>query len=211
MLPKGKMKTVYFCAFLLLAGCGSTALIGKYQTVDSDNFAQVNFEFKPDSVLEVIFWSDISGESKKIGKWYISGDTIYTPNELARGNVFNYEFVNNDTIQSFQIYVFDKDDNEGINDAHITLNGNTKLSKPQSNGLYKVDITSEPIRFIDVKYMSQQHKILINNDIEKFNELKIYFEFSKSINDFIYSHSWIVKGKRLYALDSSRIVLIKRK
>lgn len=206
------MKTIYFCVALsLLAGCSSTALIGKYRATDSDNFVQVNFEFKPDSVLEVTFWSDMTGESKKVGKWYSKGDTVYTPNELA-GSVFSYEFVKNEAIQNFQIHVFDKDDNEGINLAHITLNGDVKLLKPEGNGLYKIDTAHESIKVVNVEYLGQQYKILIDhNELERSNELKIYFEFSKSTNDFAYSQSWVFKNKKLYPLDSGHAVLTKRK
>jgi hypothetical protein len=207
------MKTIYFCVVLsLLAGCGSTALIGKYRTTDSNNFVQVNFEFKPDSVLEVTFWSDMSGESKKIVKWYSKGDTVYTPNELAGGNVFSYELVKNEAIQNFQIQVYDKYDNAGINDAHITVNGDVKPLRSEGNGLYKVDAAQKPIKTINVKYLSQQHKILIDhNEIESSNELKIYFDFKKSTNDFSYSQSWVFKNKKLHPLDSGHPVLTKRK
>ena len=202
-----------FClALSLLAGCSNPALLGTYTNTGSDQFVQVDFEFKRDSVLEVTFWSEMSGESKKIRKWYAKGDTVYTPNELATGSVFNYKFVKEEAVENFQIYVFDKQDMAGINVARITLNDDAKPLKLLGNGLYQVEIPKELIEIINVKYLSQQHEIQIDlNEMERYNKLEIYFDFINSMNDFAYSPSWVRKDKRLYSLDSGHQVLIRRK
>lgn len=206
------MKIVFLFILTLIIGACSQSLIGTYITKGSDNFHQVTFDFKSDSTLEVTSWSDILGETRKTGQWHKVGNTVYTPNSLIQNEVLSYSFGKNSNSEYFRVFILDKFDNVGINLARVSINNGEEILKLEGNGIYTASVLEpQSVKSVNVKYLTQENTIVINDNLGDFNELIIYFDFEKSIVDIIYSQSWLYKGRKMYSLDSIKTTLIRMK
>lgn len=197
--------------FLITIGCqNARSPVGVYLSSDSDHFIQTTFEFRKDSILKVTSWSDMSGEIKETGKWYIKGDTIFTPNELEPNQVLEY-FTKNDEREPFPVIkLYDKADSTGINLAKISINEREKPLELIRSGVYSVDIDPSQIEVINIKYLTQEYNFTISDQSQPFNVITFFWDFNKTKNDILYSQSWRMKGKKLIPLERGYSVLIKK-